>query len=64
MNGNMTSSQLSLRGVSIPAGHIIVNEKYQGSLLTKVLQGEKIFHIWFWIDLAFYFFKLISIWNR
>ena len=63
MNGNMTSSQLSLRGVSIPAGHIIVNEKYQGSLLAKVLQGEKIFHIciWFWIDLAFYFFKLISI---
>lgn len=35
----MTTSQLSLRGVRVPTGHILVNEKYQGSLLVKVLQG-------------------------
>ncbi len=36
---NLTSSQRSAGCVRIPSGHVLVNQKYQGSVLVKVLQG-------------------------
>ena len=35
----LTSSQRAAGSVRIPAGHVLVNEKYQGSMLVKVLKG-------------------------
>ena len=35
----LTSSQLAAGSVRIPTGHVLVNEKYQGSVLVKVLKG-------------------------
>ena len=37
--GKLTSSQRAAGSVRIPAGHVLVNEKYQGSMLVKVLKG-------------------------
>ena len=34
-----TSSQRAVGSVRIPTGHVLVNEKYQGSALVKVLKG-------------------------
>ena len=36
----LTSSQKAAGSVRILPGHVLVNEKYQGSLLVKVLQGQ------------------------
>ncbi|XP_028392525.1 Fanconi anemia core complex-associated protein 24-like isoform X2 [Dendronephthya gigantea] len=36
----LTSSQKAAGSVRILPGHVLVNEKYQGSLLVKVLQGS------------------------
>jgi hypothetical protein len=35
----LTSSQRAAGSVRILPGHVLVNEKYQGSVLVKVLQG-------------------------
>lgn len=38
-SGKLTSSQINARSSQVLPGHVLVNEKFQGSLLAKTLRG-------------------------
>ena len=40
----MTSSQRAAGSVRIASGHVLVNQKYQGSSLVKILKGAQCIH--------------------